>query len=243
MRSETIRNGPWYIFATKYRSGSPIDRAIRTVLASRPVAAKCASIRDASTLQHVRYVGPMYPEHAGEILFMQPAGYFTVMTYVRDLGGWDFHRVGLDGNRKLLAHTATGCLNGRVLPSPNGQQIAYVEVTSHCDGPGFGSEVVVKFLDGATGTTLATSASIHVDGTATETWLPSGELVITDTTVAKKLTVTGSTVTATSTTVPHCTDPGTTSSAVRADGKTVGFDGNGKPAFVGTNPGGAFGCQ
>lgn len=201
------------------------------------------SIRDATTLQHKSYVGPMYPEHAGEIIFMQPAAYFTVMTYVRDLGGWDFHRVGLDGTRKLLAHTAPGCLNGRVLPSPNGQLIAYVEVTSVCDGPGSGSDVVVKFLNGATGNAVATSSSIHFAGTATETWLPSGQLVLTDASTAVRLAVAGSTVTTANVAVPHCTDPGTSSSATRADGRTVGFDANGKPAFVGTYPQSAFGCQ
>jgi hypothetical protein len=201
------------------------------------------SIRDAATLAHVKYVGPMYPEHAGEIMFMQPAAYFTVMTYVRNLGGWDFHRIGLDGSRTLLAHTAPGCLVGRVLPSPNGQTIAYIEVTSVCDGPGSGSDVVVRFMNATTGATIATSAPVHFAGTATETWMPSGQLVLTDASTAVRLTLTGSTVTATTVGVPSCTDPGTTSSAVRADGKTVGFDGNGKPAFVGMNPTSAFGCQ
>jgi hypothetical protein len=158
-------------------------------------------------------------------------------------GGWDFHRIGLDGSRALLAHTVPGCLVGRVLPSPNGQTIAYVEVTSVCDGPGSGSDVVVKFLDGTTGATIATSSAIHFTGTATETWLPSGDLVITDAAKAVRLTLAGSTVTAATVAVPGCTDPGTSSSAIRADGKTVGFDANGKPAFVGLNPGGAFGCQ
>lgn len=56
-------------------------------------------------------------------------------------------------------------------------------------------------------------------------------------------TVAHSTITTANVAVPNCTDLGTSSSSVRADGKTVGFDANGTPAFVGMNPAGAFGCQ
>jgi hypothetical protein len=88
-----------------------------------------------------------------------------------------------------------------------------------------------------------TSASVNFAGSATETWLPSGQLVLTDGSKTVRLQLVGSTVSVSTAMRPNCTDPGTSSSAVRADGKTVGFDGNGKPAFVGTNPSAAFGCQ
>ena len=117
----------------------------------------------------------MQPNQAGEISFMQPAGYFTVMTYVRDFGGWDFHRVALDGSRKLLAHTPVGCQYGRMLPSPDGTLIAYFDVAGHCDDGGSGNDVKVTFFDGVTGATLATSASVNLPGGASETWTPGGD--------------------------------------------------------------------
>jgi hypothetical protein len=196
-----------------------------------------------TNLHQVRYVGPMQPDQAGEISFMQPAGYFVVMTYVRDFGGWDFHRVALDGSRTLLAHTEVGCQYGRMLPSPNGNLIAFFDVAGHCDDNGSGNDVTVTFFDGATGAKLATSASVNLPGGAAETWTPAGDLVLTDGIKAVKVALVGTTAVITNTTVPGCTDPGTTSSATGPDGRILGFDATGKPAIVGTDPSGAFGCQ
>src|SRR5262249_29035594 len=89
------------------------------------------SLYDAKTLARTSYVGPLQPNQAGDIEFMQPAGYFTVMTYQREFDGWDFHRVALDGTRKLLAHADVGCQYGRILPSPDGSLIAYFAIAGH----------------------------------------------------------------------------------------------------------------
>ncbi len=201
-------------------------------------------------LKLVRHVGPLQLDQAGEIAFMQPgqpgqqnrpAGYFTVMTYVRDFEGWNFHRVALDGSRKLLAHTEVGCQYGRMLPSPTGNLIAYLEIAGHCGDGGSGNDVVVTFFDGATGAKLATSAAVNLPGGATETWTPAGNLVLTDGTKSVRVSLVGSSAVIATTTVPGCTEPPTTSSAVGPDGRILGFDGAGKPAIVGTAP--AFGCQ
>jgi hypothetical protein len=201
------------------------------------------SIRDAN-LHHVRYVGPMQVDQAGEISFMQPAGYFIVMTYVRDFGGWDFHRVALDGSRKLLAHTDVGCQYGRMLPSPDGSLIAYFDITGHCDNDGlFGNDVKVTFYSGVTGAKIATSASVNLPGGAYETWTPSGKIVLTDGSKHVQVALVGTTAVITNTTAPGCTDPGTTSSVTAADGRVLGFDNNGNPAIVGNDPSAAFGCQ
>jgi hypothetical protein len=194
-------------------------------------------------LKHVRYVGPMQPNQAGEISFMQPGGYFTVMTYVRDFDGWDFHRVALDGTRKLLAHTDVGCQYGRMLPSPDGTRIAYFDVAGHCNDGLSGNDVKVTFFDGVTGAAIATSASVNLPGGAALTWTPAGDIVLTDGTKSVRVALAGTTVTITNTSVPGCTDPGTSSSVIAADGRILGFDSNGKPAIVGTDPSAAFGCQ
>jgi hypothetical protein len=199
------------------------------------------SIRDLQG--HVSYVGPMQPNDPGEIMFMQPAGYFTVQSYVRDSGGgWDFHRVSVaDGSRSLIGHVADGCQYGRALPSPDGKTIAYLAVAGHCNDGLSGNDVVVTFYDGATGQKLATSPDVSLPGGAFETWTPAGALVLSDGTKSVSVPRDGSaSVTAP---LPHCTDPGTTSSIVNADGRTLGFDDAGKIIVVKTDPSAAFGCQ
>ena len=178
---------------------------------------------------------------------MQPppaAGYFTVMTYVRDFDGWDFHRVALDGTRKLLAHTPVGCQYGRMLPSPNGSLIAYFDIAGHCDNDGqFGNDVKVTFFNGVTGAQIATSASVNLPGGAAVTWTPAGDIVLTDGTKSVRVALVGTNAVVSNTSVPGCTDPGTTSSVTGPDGRILGFDSSGKPAIVGTDPSAAFGCQ
>src|SRR5262249_28029365 len=122
------------------------------------------SLYDAKTLARTSYVGPLQPNQAGDIEFMQPAGYFTVMTYQRDFDGWDFHRVALDGTRKLLAHVDVGCQYGRILPSPDGSRIAFFYVAGHCDNDGqSGNDVTVTLFDAA-GNTLGVSPSVNLPG-------------------------------------------------------------------------------
>jgi hypothetical protein len=43
--------------------------------------------------------------------------------------------------------------------------------------------------------------------------------------------------------VPRCTSPGTTSSTIAADGRTIGFDDHGKVKVTAGDPATAFGCQ
>jgi hypothetical protein len=204
-------------------------------------------------LKFVSYVGPMQPNQAGEISFMKPTAvapampppaYFTVMTYVRDFDGWDFHRVSLlDGSRKLLAHTPVGCQYGRMLPSPDGKLIAYFDIAGHCNDGLSGNDVKVTFFDGATGATIATSTSVNLPGGAAVTWTPGGYIVATDGTKSVKIALVGTNAVVSNTTLPGCTDPGTSSSDTGPDGRILGFDANGKPAIVGTNASGSFGCQ
>lgn len=200
------------------------------------------SIYDADTLERVGYVGPMQPNQAGDIAFMQPAGYFTVMTYQRDFDGWDFHRVALDGTRKLLAHVDVGCQYGRVLPSPDGSLIAYLYIAGHCNDGQSGNDVVVSLFDAA-GNPLGQSPSVSLPGGAAETWTPAGDLLLTDGSKTVRVYLDGGNVVVAPAAAPGCTDPGTTSSPVAADGRTLGFDSDGEPAIVGVNPAAAFGCQ
>jgi hypothetical protein len=194
-------------------------------------------------LKFVRHVGPMQPDQVGEISFMQPGGYFTAMSYVRDFDGWNFHRVALDGSRMLLAHVDVGCQYGRMLPSPDGKLIAFFDVAGHCNDGLSGNDVKVTFFDGVTGAKLATSASVNLPGGAAVTWTPAGDIVLTDGTKSVRVTLSGTNAVIANTGVPGCTDPGTTSSVVGADGRILGFDASGKPAIVGTDPSAAFGCQ
>jgi hypothetical protein len=179
--------GAEYVFEEK-KSWNPLDG---TTLKRK--FCHQLSTYDPKTLARLGYVGPMQPNQVGDITFMQPAGYFTVMTYERDFGGWDFHRVALDGTRKLLAHVDVGCQYGRILPSPNGSRIAYLAVAGHCgnDGQG-GNDVVVSFFDGAVNA-LGQSPSVRV-------YLDGGAVKVEPAAT------------------PRCTDPGTTSSPVAAAG-------------------------
>lgn len=186
-------------------------------------------------------VGPMQPNQAGDITFMKPAGYFTAQTFVRD-GGWDFHRVALDGTRKLLAHVEVGCQYGRVLPSPDGSRIAYFEVLGHCTDGESGNDVVVTLFD-RTGKKLGSSPKIPLPNGAYETWTPAGDLIVTDGVTASRVLLVGSALQTAPASVPGCMEPGTTSSTIAADGRTLDFDANGKPVVVATQPSAAFGCQ
>jgi hypothetical protein len=197
------------------------------------------SIRDLKG--SVSYVGAMQPNQVVDLTFMQPAGYFTIQSFVHDLGGWDYHRVALDGTHVLLAHVDASCQYGRVLPSPDGKTIAYVNVTGHCTDGLSGSDVTVTFFDGATAAKLATSPTVSLPGSAFETWTPAGNLIVSDGTKAVRVPLDGSAVVAAP--VPHCTDPGTTSSTIDAMGRTLGFDDKGQPTIVSTDPSTAFGCQ
>jgi hypothetical protein len=158
----------------------------------------------------------MQPNEANDIKLMQPGGYFVTMTYVRDFGGWDFHRVAvLDGSRTLLAHADVGCQYGAILPSPDGKQIAYFDVAGHCNDGGSGNDVVVTFFDGTNGQKQATSASVPLPGGAYETWTPAGDLILTDLSKSVRVWVDGTTAPIAAAPVPRCTEPGTTSSAER----------------------------
>jgi hypothetical protein len=227
-----------YVFEEK-RSWNPLDG---TTLKRKHCHQ--LSILDAQG-KLVRYVGPMQPNQAGDITFMQPGGYFTVQSYVRDFGGWDFHRVALDGTRTLLGHVEVGCQYGAILPSPDGKQIAFFEIAGHCDNDGrFGNDVVVSFFDGATSQKLGVSPSVPLPGGAWETWTPAGALILTD--LQKSVRVSfdgGGQVQLSDAPVPRCTSPGTTSSLVAADGRTLGFDSHGKVVIVGSDAAAAFGCQ
>lgn len=187
-------------------------------------------------------VGPMQPNQAGDITFMKPAGYFTTQSFVRDAGGWDFHRVALDGSRTLLAHVDVGCQYGRMLPSPDGSRIAYFEVRGHCDDGLSGNDVIVTFFDGK-GKKLGTSSSISLPNGAYETWTPAGDLIVTDGVSSYRVDLAGSVVKTAPASVPSCMEPGTTSSNIASDGRTLDFDANGKAAVVSTDPSTAFGCQ
>lgn len=156
---------------------------------------------------------------------------------------WQFERVDTRQNRGTRTPYAAidgSCDWARAIPSPDGTHVAYVHSSADPCTPGSlaPSATTVSFFDAA-GAPLGGKASFSLPGFAQGTWRPDGQLVVSDGNTAVTVALDG-TVAATS--VPHCTDPPTSSSNVDAKGELLDIN-DGKPAVVGVDDSRAFGCQ
>lgn len=161
---------------------------------------------------------------------------------------WQFERVDttadsagkIAGKRTPYAAITGTCDWARVIPSPDGSSVAYVHSSANPCTPGSvaPSATSVSFFDAA-GAPSGGKASFTQPGFAQGTWRPDGQLVVSDGNTAVTVATNG---TVAPTSVPHCTDPPTTSSNVDAKGELLDIN-DGKPAVVGVDDSRAFGCQ
>ena len=113
------------------------------------------------------------------------------------------------------------------------------EDCSGSSSPQTGSTFTVSFFD-VNGNATGGSATVSFASWATGTWTRAGAFVMSDGHTTTKIAIDGTTGNG----APRgCLEPATTSSEVAADGRVAGFDSNGNPGVVGSDPARVFGCQ
>jgi len=182
----------------------------------------------------------------GQIFYMKQAGYFVVESLLPN-GAKRFDKIALNGNEILIIETPdsehkpcqnvatskTPPVDSRVIPSPDGQQLAYI-YSPEC------GKVTVEFLH-ANNLNLFDNQSIEIDEPMNAKWHPEGYVILVSKSHKKAWKFTPLTPPA-SITPPQCFSAMTTSSDVSSEGQKVYFDGD-KLATKEVGSQQTFGCQ
>ncbi len=181
----------------------------------------------------------------GQIFYMKQAGYFVVESLLEN-GARRFDKIYGNGNEILIIETpdnehkpcqdnepVLGMPQPTVIPSPNGQQLAYI-YSPEC---GF---VTVEFLH-ANNLNIFDNQTMDVDKPMKATWHPDGYVILATNNNDKAWKITPQ-APRVSITPPNCISPVTTSSEVSLERKMVYFEGD-KLVTKEVGRQKAFGCQ
>ncbi|WP_198284634.1 hypothetical protein [Beggiatoa alba] len=183
------------------------------------------------------------PYQLGKLYYMKRAGYILAES-ILDNGLRQFHRITEQGKSALLVEiyptTKDACPNHEimleptVIPSPDGQYIAYASL-SHCQ------QISVLFYTSTRDRFADQQTLVVPTGVYSVTWRKDGAFIIANTNTQTAWQLLPQTPVV-NTNIPRCLTPVTTSSHIAIDGREASFIETGiHISAVGTRT--AFGCQ